>query len=91
MGGPGLNSENVDPSPILALLPRHVCRDVMNEKPHTLVVRRIQPKHPAKDIAGLLESPQPPEAQPESMHAAEEWAIVDPTPREHSLETLAQG
>ena len=62
-----------------------------DQQAHALVIGRIQPEHAVEDAPGFLETAQPPKAQPEAVHAAQEWPVVNPTPWEHAVETFAEG
>ena len=77
-------------SSILAVFPRQVRRHLVNNKPHAMVVRWIQPQHPVENAPRVLESLQPPKTKPESLHAAKEGPIVDAAPGQHTIEVLAQ-
>src|SRR5579864_5542254 len=52
----------------------------VDQESHALVVRRVRPKHPVEDAPCLVESTESPEAQAESMHAADERTVVHEAP-----------
>ena len=56
-----------------------------------MVVRRVEPEHPVKDTLGLVKTSLAPEAQPVAVHASQKRAVVDVTPQEHTVETIAKG
>jgi len=55
------------------------------------VVGRVEPEHPVEHALGLLEPIEAPEAQSETVHAAEQWPVVDMAPRQQAIEVVAQG
>jgi hypothetical protein len=61
-------------------LPRLTPTDFIDENPHALVVRGVEPQHPVEDVLCLLESTEPPETQAEPAQAAEEGTVVDEAP-----------
>lgn len=85
---PGTSTpELLSPSPPLwTILPALARTHLVNEKPHALVVRGVEPEHPVEDARCLLESIEPPETQAEPVHAAEKRPVVDEAPRQHAFE-----
>jgi hypothetical protein len=75
---------------VAAIFPSHLRPHVVRQETHALIIGRIQPEHTVENARGLLEPIQTPEAQPESMHATQKWPVVDPTPRQHSIEAIAE-
>ena len=74
-----------------ARLPRRSSANVLDQKSNALVVGRIQPEHAVENALRLLESAQPPQAQPKSIHATEKWPVVDPPPRKQTIEAFTEG
>src|ERR1017187_1985580 len=68
---------------VFALLPFCLRPILVDQKPHTLIVRRVQPQHSVEDAARLFEPPKTPKIQTVPVHAPEERSIVDPAPRQH--------
>src|ERR1035441_1432410 len=73
-----------------AVFPCNLCPNVVDEKPHALIVGWIQPEHAVEDAPSLLEPAQTPEAQPESIHATEKRPIVDQAPRQQAIEGFSK-
>jgi len=71
-------------------LPRLARTDFLDEEPHALVVRGVEPQHPVEDALRLLESTEPPETQAEPAQAAEERTVVDAAPGQQAVEGGAQ-
>jgi hypothetical protein len=72
-------SSNPDMNPFLfrfTVLPGCLCFHLIDEKPHPLIVRRVQPEHPIKDVLGLVKAPKTPEAQAKAMHASVISSII---------------
>jgi hypothetical protein len=63
--------------------PGRACRD-------DLSAAETHGEHPVEYALGFLEPAQPPEAQAESIHAAQKRPIVNPAPRQHSCESFPQ-
>ena len=42
-------------------------------------------------MLSLIKTSQAPEAQPVAVHASQKRAVVDVTPQEHAVETIADG
>jgi hypothetical protein len=64
--------------------------NIIDEESYPLIVRRVQPEHPIKDTPGFLEAAQAPKAQTESVHATEEWPIINPAPWQHPVKTRTE-
>ena len=75
----------------IALFPCCPCPDILGQESHSLVVRRVEPEHPVKDTLSLVKTSQAPQAQPVAAHASQKRAVVDVTPQEHAVETIAEG
>src|ERR1035441_426068 len=73
------------------VLPCHLCPNLVDEKPHALIVGWIQPEHAVEDAPGLLEPAETPETQPESVHASQKRPIVNPAPRQQAIEAFSKG
>lgn len=54
------------------------------------MIRRLEPQQPVKNTLGLLERFQSPQAQPEAVHAAQERAVVEPSPGQQPIGEAAQ-
>src|SRR3972149_11299999 len=60
--------------------------DLPDQEAAALVVGGVEPEHPVKDAPGFLEAIEPPQAEPESLHAPQERAVIDVAPRQYTLE-----
>ena len=63
----------------------------VNEKAHTLVVRRIEPEHAGKNIVGLFDAAEPPQAETVAMQTPEEGTVVGVPPEKDAVEVFPEG
>ena len=73
------------------MFPLHSSENIVDQKPHSLIVGGIQPQHALENLLGFLEPAQAPKAQPKSIHAAEKWPIVDPPPGKQTIKAFTEG
>jgi hypothetical protein len=60
-----------------SIFPGPLRPNIVDQKSHTLVVRRVQPKHAVADSQGFRKLAYTPKAKPEPMHTPKERPIVD--------------
>src|SRR6202041_3308930 len=76
--------------PSFVLSPTPSRPDRGNIEADALIIRRVEPQQPVKNTLGLLEPFQSPQAQPEAVHAAQERAVVEPSPGQQAIGEAAQ-
>src|ERR1700674_931567 len=76
--------------PSFVLFPSPSRPDRGNIEADALIIRWVEPQQSVKNTLGLLEPFQSPQAQPEAVHAAQERAVVEPSPGQESICEAAQ-
>jgi hypothetical protein len=75
---------------LAAVFPLRSSANIVDQKPHSLIVGGIQPQHAPENLLGFLEPAQAPKTQPKSIHAAEKWGVVDPPPGKQTIEAFTK-
>ncbi len=75
---------------VFSILPGCFCLNPVDEKPHALVVRRVQPEHLLKYVLRLVKAPKPPETQSIAVHTAQKRTVVDKARRQNAGEVATQ-
>jgi len=72
-------------------MPNLFLSHLAKQEAHTLVVSRIEPEHPSKNLVCLFEPAKAPQTEAVALHTPKEWAVVYMSPVQHAVEAFAEG